>query len=395
MWIGIHLSPIRRKEGIERACDPCDWYIRGCMLPLRTPGETKMRIGIAYDLKHDFSIDGGRPYDWLEEYDSEDTIQAVQDAIEALGHEAVSLGAGRTFLERIRKTPVDLVFNLAEGYKGRNREAHIPAILEMLEIPYTHSDPLTLAVTLDKEMAKRIVLSEGIPTPAFKLIRNQRDAEDIGFPFPLFVKPAYEGSSKGIRSHSRVEGEEELEREIHRLLKDYGTPVLVEAFLPGREFTVGILGNGSPYVLGIMEVAPSEGSVEDFIYSVSVKREWIRRAQYRCPPDMSPSLLDQIEEVAIGSYKVLGCRDVARIDIRFGEDGRPYFLEANPLPGLAPGYSDLVILADLMGWSYGQLIEAILRHAFGRYGIDESPYGDISLVMRQTARRRPAASHPS
>jgi D-alanine-D-alanine ligase len=205
-----------------------------------------MRIGIAFDLKGDFSIDGRRPDDWLEEYDSEGTIQALQDAIAALGHEAICLGGGRTFLERISKNPVDLVFNLAEGSRGRSREAHIPALLEMLEIPYTHSDPLTLAVTLDKEMAKRIVLSEGIPTPAFKLIRNQRDAENIGLPFPLFVKPAYEGSSKGIRSHSRVEGEEELEREIQRLLKEYGTPVLVETFLPGREFTVGVLGNGSP-----------------------------------------------------------------------------------------------------------------------------------------------------
>jgi D-alanine-D-alanine ligase len=355
----------------------------------------KMRIGIAYDLKYDFSIDEGRPDDWLEEYDSEGTIQAVQDAIEALGHEPVRLGGGRMFLERIRTTPVDLVFNLAEGSKGRNREAHIPALLEMLEIPYTHSDPLTLAVTLDKEMAKRIVLSEGIPTPAFKLIRNQMEAENIGLPFPLFVKPAYEGSSKGIHSHSRVNDEEALEREIDRLLENYGTPVLVETFLHGRELTVGILGNGSPYVLGIMEVAPSEGPVEDFIYCVTVKRDSDQRVRYRCPPDLSPPLLRRIEEVALGSYTVLGCRDVARIDIRLGEDGTPYFLEANPLPGLAPGYSDLVTLADFMGWSYRQLIEAILCHAFGRYGIDERAYSDISLVMRQAARRRPAASHPS
>jgi D-alanine-D-alanine ligase len=353
-----------------------------------------MRIGIAFDLKGDFSIDGGRPDDWLEEYDSEGTIQAIQDAIEALGHEAICLGGGRTFLERIRTTQVDLVFNLAEGSKGRNREAHIPALLEMLEIPYTHSDPLTLAVTLDKEMAKRIVMSEGIPAPAFKLIRNQRDAENIGLPFPLFVKPAYEGSSKGIRSHSRVEGQEELEREIYRLLKDYGTPVLVEAFLPGRELTVGILGNGSPYVLGIMEVAPSEGSGEDFIYSVTVKRECDRRVRYSCPPELPQALLHRIEEVALSSYKVLGCRDVARIDIRLDGDGTPCFLEANPLPGLAPGYSDLVILADFMGRSYGQLIGAILGHAFERYGMGENAYSDLLLLVEQKAQRRSAAFQP-
>jgi len=353
-----------------------------------------MRIGIAYDLKNDFCIDGGHPDDWLEEYDAEGTIRAVQNAIEALGHEVFRLGGRRTFLERISTTPVDLVFNLAEGWKGRNREAHIPALLEMLEIPFTHSDPLTLAVTLDKEMAKRIVMSEGIPTPAFKLIKNQTEAEDIGLSFPLFVKPAYEGSSKGIRSHSRVNDKEALKCEIDRLLENYGTPVLVETFLAGGEFTVGILGNGSPYVLGIMEVAPGEGSVENFIYSVTVKRDGDQTVRYRCPPDLPPSLLRRIEKVALSSYRVLGCRDLARIDIRLGEDGTPYFLEANPLPGLAPAYSDLVILADFMGWSYRQLIETILCHAFERYGIGESAYSDVSLVMRQIARRGPASYQP-
>lgn len=348
----------------------------------------KMRIGVAYDLKQDFLIDEGRPDDWLEEYDSEGTIQAVQNAIEALGHEAARLGGGRTFLERIRTNQVDLVFNLAEGSRGRNREAHIPALLEMLEIPYTHSDPLTLAVTLDKRIAKRVVMSEGIPTPAFKLMSNQMDAGHIDLPFPLFVKPAYEGSSKGICSHSKVNDEEALRHEIDRLLEDYRTPVLVETFLPGREFTVAILGNGCPYVLGIMEVLPSEGPLEDFVYSVTMKREYDQRVRYQCPPDLPPSLLGRIKEVALGSYRVLGCRDVARIDIRLGEDGIPYFLEANPLPGIAPGYSDLVILADSMGWSYGQLIEAILCHAFERYGIYEGPIGNSSLIMGQTGQGR-------
>ncbi len=353
-----------------------------------------MKIGIAYDLKNDFSIDEGRPDDWLEEYDSEHTIQAVQDEIEALGHDAIPLGGGRSFLKRIGTAPVDLVFNLAEGSKGRNRETHIPALLEMLEIPYTNSDPLTLALTLDKEMAKRVVMSEGIPTPAFKLIKNAMDTEHIDLPFPLFVKPAYEGSSKGIGFHSRVNNKEALRHEVHRLLGTYGTPVLVETFLPGKEFTVGILGNGFPYVLGMMELTPSEGSVENFIYSVTMKRECYQRVQYRCPPDVPPSLFCRIEEVALDSYRVLGCRDVARIDIRLDEHGTPHFLEANPLPGLTPGYSDLVILADFMGLAYRQLIDAILCHAFERYGIDGRAYGDVSLVMGQTGQRRPAAYQP-
>lgn len=346
-----------------------------------------MIIGIAYDLKQDFCSDEAGPDDWLEEYDSEDTIQALQNVIERLGHRAVRLGGGRTFLERIKTTSVELVFNLAEGAKGRNREAHIPTLLEMLGIPYTHSDPLTLALTLDKEMAKRVVMSEGISTPGFRLISDQMDAEHIDLPFPLFVKPACEGSSKGIRSHSRVNDKEALRHEIDRLLGDYRAPVLVETFLPGREFTTGVLGNGCPYVLGVMEVGPVEGLVEDFVYCTTTKRECDQRVRYTCPPELPLPLLHRIEEVALGSYRVLGCRDVARIDIRLDWDGTPHFLEANPLPGLAPGYSDLVILADRVGWSYQELVETILLHAFQRYGICEEFNRDRSFLMKRTDRR--------
>jgi D-alanine-D-alanine ligase len=264
---------------------------------------------------------------------------------------------------------VDLVFNLAEGSKGRSREAHIPALLEMLDVPYTHSDPLTLAVTLDKEMAKRIVMSEGIPTAPFRLIRDKIEVARIALPFPLFVKPAYEGSSKGIRSHSRVDDRAGLEREVGRLLTDYGTPVLVETFLSGREFTVGVFGNSDPFALGIMEVTPVEGSVESFTYSIEMKREFKKRVRYDCPPDLPASLLRRIEEVALDSYRVLGCRDVARIDIRMGSDGRPYFIEANPLPGMSPGYSDLLILADFMGWPFIKVVETILSFACERYSL--------------------------
>ena len=346
-----------------------------------------MFIGLAYDLKQDFHRDEGRPDDWLEEYDSEDTIRAIQGVFEMLGHQVVWLGGGKAFLERIMTTQVDLVFNLAEGAKGRNREAHVPTVLEMLDIPYTHSDPLTLSLTLDKAMAKRVVASEGLPTPAFRLVRDHRDADHIDLPMPLFVKPAFEGSSKGIRAQSRVDSYEALRLEIDRLLDEYETPVLVEGYLPGREFTVGVLGNGSPYVLGILEVMPSEGSLNDFVYSIVAKRECAQRVRYRCPPDVASPLLRQIEEIAIGSYTVLGCRDVARIDVRLDAHGRPQFLEANPLPGMAPGYSDLVILAELGGWSYARLVETILFHALERYGIAAGWSVDRSLPAMPTVRR--------
>lgn len=354
-----------------------------------------MIIGIAYDLKEDFVMEAGRPDDWFEEYDSEQTVLGLQEAIEALGPKTVRLGGGKTFLERIRKQRVDLVFNLAEGAKGRNREAHVPAVLEMLEIPYTHSDPLTLALTLDKEMAKRVVMSEGIPTPRFKLIKNQREVEQVDLPFPLFVKPVWEGSSKGIRSDSRVDDKEALRCEIGRLLSNYGIPVLVEVFLPGREFTVGVLGNGSPYVLGVLEVVPSEGSVQDFVYSVTAKRECARMVRYRCPADLPPFLLRRIEEMAIASFSVLGCRDVARIDIRLNERGEPSFLEANPLPGMANGYSDLVILGNLVGWSYERLVGTILRHALDRYAIQLPPKKDFPFVVKGMTRKSSVVSPPN
>ena len=332
-----------------------------------------MIIGIAYDLKKDFGHESEGPDDRLEEYDAEETIQALQDALEALGHTGIRLGGGRVFLERIRTRSVDMVFNLAEGANGRNREAHVPAVLEILGIPYTHSDPLTMALTLDKEMAKRVVASAGIPTPDFRLIRTRGDVRHVDLPYPLIVKPANEGSSKGIRSQSRVDDGRHLGQEVDRLIGDYGAPVLVETFLCGQEFTVGIFGNGSPCVLGVMEIAPSSGSLEDFIYCVNTKREFDKRIRYTCPPDIASTLREEIEKVALASYTILGCRDVARIDIRLDQTGTANFLEANPLPGMAPGYSDLVILAERMGWSYRELVEAILCHAFQRYGIPEAP----------------------
>jgi D-alanine-D-alanine ligase len=214
-----------------------------------------------------------------------------------------------------------------------------------------------------------------------------RDVEHVDLPFPLLVKPAYEGSSKGIRFHSRVHDEESLRYEIDRLLGDYRTPVLVETFLPGREFTVGVLGNRVPYLLGIMEIIPSEGLVEDFVYSVVMKRECDERVRYRIPRDLPLSLLREIEYLALGAYSVLGCRDVTRIDVRLDRDGSPSFLEANPLPGIAPGYSDLVILAGLMGWSYERLIETILSHALERYGLFDVLDSDRLITMTQHLHR--------
>ncbi len=327
-----------------------------------------LRIGITYNLKKDFSHIGELPEDFSEEFDTEETIDAIRDVLINEGHQVFKLGGDRGLIERLKEEPVDIVFNIAEGFKGRNREAHIPSILEFLGIPYTGSDPLTLSLTLDKSMAKRIVASEGIPTPRFKKINRLEELNDLNLHYPLFLKLCYEGSSKGVRLDSKIMTFQSLREKARLLLKEYGPPLLIEEFINGPEFTVGILGNENPYVLGVMEIEIKGTPPEEAIYSLEIKREWEERVCYHCPPKISHDLLRNIEEVALKSYRVLECRDVSRVDIRVGEDGVPYFLEINPLPGLSPVYGDLPIMSKKLGWDYARLIKTIFNHALSRYG---------------------------
>jgi D-alanine-D-alanine ligase len=287
-----------------------------------------------------------------------------------------NLGDGRELLERLLADPPDFVFNFAEGQGiGRCREARVPAVLEMLGIPYTGSDPLTLAATLDKAVAKQLVGSSGLQTvPWGVVIEPHQDPLDhwkpVGPPLPVIVKPAWEGSSKGIRSKCLVDCLEDLPEVVESLRQDHRQPILAEEFIAGEELTVGVIGNATslthgPSVIGVMRVLP-QNPTERFIYSLEVKRDWERQVRYECPARLSPSVLAQIEGAALEAYQLLGCRDVARIDYRLSENGL-YFLEANPLPGLNPDYSDLVILARGMGWTYEQLIGTILQEALGRH----------------------------
>jgi len=316
-----------------------------------------LRVGIPYNLKKDFSHRGDLPEDFSEEFDTEETIDAIGDVLAGDGHKVFKLGGDIGLIDKLKEIPIDIVFNIAEGFKGRNREAHIPSILEFLNIPYTGSDPLTLSLTLDKSMAKRVVASEGIPTPRFKKINKLEDLNDLNLCYPIFLKLCYEGSSKGVRLDSKIISFQSLEEKARRLLKEYGPPLLVEEFVSGPEFTVGILGNEKPSVLGVMEIEVKGTSPKEAIYSLEIKREWEERVFYHCPPKIGPDLLRKIEEVALKSFRVLECRDVSRVDIRVGEDGIPYFLEINPLPGLSPVYGDLPIMAKKMGWDYASLIK--------------------------------------
>jgi D-alanine-D-alanine ligase len=328
----------------------------------------KLKVGITYNLKKDYSLAEGQPIDSLEEFDSEETIDAIQQVLQDEGHEVVKLGGDPGLIDRLRKTPVDLVFNIAEGHGGRNREAHIPALLEFLGIPYTGSDPLTLSLTLDKSVAKRVLVSEGIPTPRFKKVEKLGDLEGLNLPYPLFIKLCYEGSSKGVRLDSKVWDLRSLKEKTGWLLETYRSPVLVEEFIQGPEFTVGILGNENPSVLGVMQIEIKGVPPSEAIYSLEIKREWEEKVQYLCPPPIDLSLLKKIEGVALRSYQVLECRDVSRVDIRVGGDGEAYFLEVNPLPGLSPVYGDLPIIAKRMGWTYDRLVKSIFHHALKRHG---------------------------
>lgn len=341
------------------------------MAALTTAGRNilkmKLKVGITYNLKKDFSQRENLPIDFLEEFDSEETIDAIRKVLENEGHEVIKLGGDIGLIDRLRKTSIDIVFNIAEGLQGRNREAHIPALLEFLNIPYTGSDPLTLSLTLDKAMAKRVIMSQNIPTPRFKKVERMEDLDGLDLRYPLFVKLCYEGSSKGVRLDSKVLDPQSLEEKTRGLLKTYGSPLLVEEFVKGPEFTVGILGNEDPFVLGVMQIEIKGRPPEESIYSLEIKREWEEKVRYHCPPLIDRNLLKKIEEVALQSYRALECRDVSRVDIRVGEDNTPYFLEINPLPGLSPVYGDLVIMARSMGWDYARLVKTIFHQALKRY----------------------------
>lgn len=308
-----------------------------------------------------------------EEFDSPATIQSLADVLAGLGHEVEFLGNGEFLLRRLLDGPrPDLVFNIAEGRGiSRSREAWAPAILDMLGIPYTGSDPLCLAVSLDKECAKRLVAQAGVATPRWLLVEQASpdlEHQVRQFTWPLIVKPSYEGSSKGIRAKSLVRDVAELQATVAEMLALYDQPVLIEEYIEGDELTVGLVGN-PPQVIGIMRILPR--SPGPFIYSLDVKRDWEDRIRYECPAELLPKATRNVRQAALTCWRALGCRDLARIDFRLRGD-IPYFLEANPLPGLSPTSSDLVFLARDMGISHAELIERILDAALERIGTRQS-----------------------
>jgi D-alanine-D-alanine ligase len=325
-----------------------------------------LRIALCYDLKTDYLAAGFASADVME-FDDEETVLALAGALSQVGHHPVRVGRGVELARRLAAGERwDLVFNLAEGVRGRSREAQVPAVCELYDQPYTFSDPLTCAVTLDKSLAKRLVRDHGLPTAAFVLVERPEDALGVALPLPLFVKPVAEGSSKGVTRRSRVETREELVDACAELIQTFRQPVLVESFLPGREMTVGILGNGDEArVLGVLEVSFRAGS--DSAYTAENKREYATRVDYGLL-DGEP-MARRGREVALAAYHALGCRDLARVDLRCDAAGEPCFIEINPLPGLHPTYSDLPILAARVGTPYADLLGRIVETTARRWGL--------------------------
>lgn len=322
-----------------------------------------MKIGITYDLRNAYLAEGYSEEETAE-FDRPDTIDAIDHTLQYLGYETDRIGHIRQLITRlVAGERWDLVFNIAEGMYGFGREAQIPALLDAYKIPYTFSDPLVLALTLHKGMTKQVVRALGIPTPDFVVVETETDLQEVNLPFPLFAKPVAEGTSKGISAASKIRTREELHTVCHQLLIKHRQPVLVETFLPGREFTVGIVGTGKKAkALGVMEVTLL-AQAEPEVYSYANKAYYTERVRYKLVDD---AVARKAMDLALQVWRGLGCRDGGRIDLRCAVDGTPHFLEVNPLAGLNPDISDLSILCGLVGISYSQLIAMIMESAMER-----------------------------
>jgi D-alanine-D-alanine ligase len=326
-----------------------------------------MLIGVTYDLKDEY-LQLGLSEAQVAEFDSRETIDGLCAALAALGHECVRIGHVKALARRlVAGERWDLVFNIAEGREGFGRESQVPALLEAFDVPYTFSDPLVCALTLHKAMTKQIARAYGIPTPDFALVQSVEDAQAVSLPLPLFVKPVAEGTSKGVNAASLVTDRPALVERCAELLQAHDQPVLVERFLPGREFTVGVLGTGDgARPLATLEVVLREGA-DAQVYSYRNKAHWQQLVDYRLL-EAGP-LCDEVEALALATWRCLGCRDAGRVDFRLDETGNAQLIEVNPLAGLTPGHSDLPIMADLKGLAYVQLIGEILGSATQRLGL--------------------------
>lgn len=325
-----------------------------------------LRVGLTYNLKKNAASD---VIDNEAEYDNIETVMAIKNALEDEHCQVVLLEATQELPAMLADCKVDIVFNIAEGIQGRGREAQVPAILNFFKIPFTGSDETTLCIALDKALTKRILATYHIRTPKYHVISHQNPILHGSFSFPAIVKPNAEGSSKGISDMAIVSNREELHCLVKNDINLYHQDMLVEEYIGGREFTVGIIGNGEEtHVFPPMEIIYLKKDKFN-IYSYNVKQNYKKLIRYESPAAISAEMEEEMISTSKKIYQLLGCKDFARIDFRLSEDNKPYFIEINPLPGLAPGYSDFPMLAEFNGMDYRTLIRNILNSALKRYGL--------------------------
>jgi D-alanine-D-alanine ligase len=341
-----------------------------------------MKIGLTYDLRQSY-LDMGYGEEETAEFDRIDTIEAIERTLRHLGYDTDRIGNIRDLTERLSGGDRwDLVFNIAEGLRGTGREAQVPALLDAYDIPYTFSDPLVLALTLHKGMTKRVLRDLGIPTPDFAEIHSEEDIDKVRLPYPLFAKPIAEGTGKGITTASKVTGRAELPRVCRELLARYKQPVLVETFLPGREFTVAVVGTGPrARVLGVMEIVLKSNAEAD-VYSYANKEECELYVDYVLVDD---AVALDAAQTALKTWTGLNCRDAGRIDLRADARGVANVIEVNPLAGIHPHHSDLPIICNLAGISYVRLFEMIMESALSRLpdrSLNTDKPGMLSSIRR-------------
>ena len=329
-----------------------------------------MKVALTYNLKKE---DGSKPADYFSEFDSEETVSAIATAISSRGHSVQWVEADNPDLfSYFKNNRVDIVFNIAEGKKGKFRESEIPCMLDWLGIPYTGSSTLSLAVALNKSLTKKILKAENIPTPASQLFDRATEELDPTLKFPLIVKPNCEGSAKGISRANVVRSEEELRARVKVIFEQYTQELIVEEFIEGTELTVGILENGKPLVLPILEIDFSSASKSgEFFYSWRMKEyqgneEMGLTPTFHCPARLDPATEKLVKETALRTHRAIGCADISRTDIRLSRDNIPYVLEINPLPGLDPKESNFPQMVYAAGLKYDEMIVSVLESACQR-----------------------------
>jgi len=350
----------------------------------------KFRVAVLANLKANAPKIEGMPADLWADLDSEKTVNALADAVRAGGHEAEFLEGNLSLAQTLPAYKPDICFNICEGHFGDGREAHVPAILEMLRIPYTGSKVLTLALALDKPMTKRVLTYHDLPTPPFQTFERVDEPLTSDMTFPLFVKPAREGTGMGVSKKSIVSTEAELREQIAEIHQRYHQPALVEKYIEGREVTVGLVGNLVGPVArrlphdpdlpriesGLTFLPPMEVDLKpyeetDVVYGNRLKSDIPEQLTYLCPAPLDEDMVEELNWLTAAVFRVTGALDVSRVDFRLdaNDNFKPYILEINPLPGLSPGISDLVIEAAAMGIDHTELVNRILEAALKRYNM--------------------------